>query len=456
LQDAIDELEEKRAQLERTASDQFQKIDRSLGAIRAQQRLFMNQFLVDQLSRRAVIPTYSFPVHSVSLEIINSAGQSNDSAILELDRDGSIGISEYAPGSEVVAGGRVWTSAGISKRSKFTGNDTYIERAKYRVCEICRSPQITETGQDAEPLCIQCGAAFSNTNRLRDYIRPHGFLTSVMDGQGRDPGASRVRPTVSDEALLLTEAPANKYEPTDVPDILTFHAPGSNRPDEELGRIITVNRGRHKGGFAWCRNCEHAVPAHGTGPDRAWQDRPLIEPHINPRSGQPCGFNAQLPAYPVDLAHVFETDVRALLFRGQPTAPDGTPIPNGDNLHRTLQEAIRLGAAELLETDARDLRALVQHIDGSMVVVIYDSVSGGAGYATRLTQEPGFMARDLLLSARKILDCVNQDCTTSCTRCLNDYSNQRYWPDFERRPALAWIETILTEAGVEIELRWNA
>lgn len=456
MQDAIDELEEQRAGLEWTEAEKFQKIDRSLTALRTQQRLYLNQFLIDQLSRRAVIPTYSFPVHSVSLEVINAAGQTADTAILELDRDGAIGISEYAPGSEIVAGGRVWVSDGISKRSKFTGDDAFVERARYRVCDHCRSPQITTQGMEPEDTCQQCNATFANINRTRAFIRPHGFLTSVNDGQGRDPGASRIRSTVSDEALLLTEAPRNRYSQTDLPGVMTFHAPGSNRPEHELGRIITVNRGRHTGGFAWCLHCEHAVPVVGFGPERAWQQNSLLPPHANPRSGLPCRFDPTRAVPPVDLAHVFETDVRALLFESLPQTPDGDSIAVNTSLNRTLQEALRLGAAELLETDSRDLRAIAQYLDGRLVVVLYDSVSGGAGYATRLTNEDGYRAVDLFLRARKILDCENPDCTSSCTRCLNDYSNQRFWHDFDRRPALAWIETILLDAGIDITSRWNA
>ena len=216
MQEAIDDLEEERAGLDKTAAYQFQKIDRSLWVLRTQQRLYLSQFLVDQLSRRAVIPTYSFPVHSVSLEVINSVGQTADSTLLELDRDGAIGISEYAPGSEIVAGGRVWISDGISKRSKFTGDDAFIDRAKYRVCDACRSPQITQDRTDPEIHCHQCGYQFPKSNSTRDFIRPHGFLTSVVNGLGRDPGASRIRPTVADESLLLTDAPWEKYQPTDI------------------------------------------------------------------------------------------------------------------------------------------------------------------------------------------------------------------------------------------------
>ena len=455
MQDTIDDLEEQRADLASTESEKYIKIDRSLFALRTQQRLYLNQFLIDQLSRRAIIPTYSFPVHSVSLEVLNSAGQTADTSVLQLDRDGSIGISEYAPGSEIVAGGRVWVSDGMSKRSKFTGDDAFIERAYYRVCAACHSPQITPQGRIPEENCQQCGARFQKANHTRKFIRPHGFVTSVANGQGRDPGATRIRPTVSDESLLLTEAPLSKYTETDLPGILTFHAPGSNRPDHELGRIITVNRGKHSGGFAWCPNCEHAVPTRGYGPDLSWQKKTLLEPHDNPRSGQPCKFDPTKLVRPVDLAHIFETDVRGLLFQGWPRTPSGETLAPDATLERTLQEAIRLGAADLLETNPRDLRALIQKLDGSLVVVIYDAVSGGAGYATRLTNEVGYLASDLLLAARNILNCPNPDCVTSCTRCLNEYSNQRHWMDFNRRPAQAWIEAILLDGGVEISPQWD-
>lgn len=445
MQDAIDALETERASLEKTDAVGFQRIDRTLTALRVQQRLYLDQFLVDQLSRRAVIPTYSFPVHSVSLEVLNAAGQTAETSLLELDRDGSIGITEYAPGAEVVAGSRVWTSAGISKRSKFTGDDAFIDRAGIRVCANCGCPQITEQGIDPEPHCHQCGAGFDRSNVTRAFVRPRGFLTSVQDSQGRDPGASRIRPTVADEALLLTEAPRERYAETNLPGILTFHAPGSNRPDPELGRIITINRGRHKGGFAWCRACEHAAPAEGTGPQRTWQQPTLLSAHDNPRTGLRCRADLSQPVYPVDLAHVFETDVRALMFDRPAVAPDGGTIEESHTLARTLQEALRLGAADILETDPRDIRALTQRLDGRIVVVLYDAVSGGAGYATRLTREDGFRARDLFAAARTILDCPNPHCITSCTRCLNDYSNQVFWPEFDRTPALAWIEAILAD-----------
>ena len=88
------------------------------GAMQMQQRNLLAQFLVSVLSRRAVIPTYSFPVHTCRLEISVNRKQKpslygDPEQGLQLDRAAVLAITEYAPGAEVVAGGRIWTSAGI-------------------------------------------------------------------------------------------------------------------------------------------------------------------------------------------------------------------------------------------------------------------------------------------------------------------------------------------------------
>ena len=52
---------------------------RLASAMQAQQRNLLAQFLVDTLSRRAIIPTYSFPVHTCRLEISMSKGAERQS-----------------------------------------------------------------------------------------------------------------------------------------------------------------------------------------------------------------------------------------------------------------------------------------------------------------------------------------------------------------------------------------
>ncbi|TCM75230.1 DEAD/DEAH box helicase [Rhodovulum steppense] len=445
FQDEISALITELRDLDDTAAEARTRLSRAIDILTANQARFIDQMLVDQLSRRAIIPTYSFPVHSVSLEVVSSQRQTRDAALIELSRDGAIGISEYAPGAEVVAGGRVWTSAGIVKRNRFTGEETFVEKTRLRVCETCGFPQVTYPDDDPMPECSQCGASFEGMNRPRDTIQPTGFLTDLRNHTGRDPGAARLKTRVTDEVRLLTLAPRHAYEPTGIDGILTFHAPGSNAPEERIGRIIVVNRGPLGGGFAWCGRCEaaHPVPAM---PGTSWQQRTAFPPHRNPRSDRDCGFDGEVR--PIDLSHVFETDVRSFLFETAHVGADGLPVSVGPEFILTLAEAMRLAAADALETDPRDLRALAQRLGASPVVVIYDAVSGGAGYATRLARDARFGMDALLLATRRVLDCRNPNCTRSCTHCLNDYSNQKHWGDFDRRPVLAWIDFLLDRSGI--------
>jgi hypothetical protein len=75
--------------------------------LESEKKKLLAQFLVSALSRSALIPTYSFPVHSCRLEVIQNrsttsflGARQNDG--LQLDRDATLAISEYAPGAEVV------------------------------------------------------------------------------------------------------------------------------------------------------------------------------------------------------------------------------------------------------------------------------------------------------------------------------------------------------------------
>ena len=442
----IEALDVKRAALPTTASADRQKIARKIDRMTSQQTRFMKQMLVDQLSRRALIPTYSFPVHSVSLEVISSQRHNRDNAVLELDRDGAIGISEYAPGSEVIAGGRVWTSRGIVKKDKFSGEDTFVDQGRLRVCEECFYPDVTAPDKSRHDDCPQCGAPFSATNAQRKFIRPVGFLTSYGESQGKDPGATRIKVRATDDVRLLTTAPPESYTDTDIAGIKTFHAPGSNCPDPEMGRIIGINRGPKGGGFVWCPYCEHAEPVRAS--PQGWQQETTVPEHRNPRSDEICPFEGK--AWPTDLGHVFETDVRNFMIEPLRSASTGhgEAVEPTERIRKTLREAMRLAVARLLETDPRDIRATDQRISRCPVIVLYDAVAGGAGYTTRLTTDRRFTMRDILLAVSDILNCSNRNCITSCTRCLNDYSNQRNWQDFERLPALSWVEDILGANGV--------
>ncbi|NLA82784.1 MAG: hypothetical protein GX849_08185, partial [Clostridiaceae bacterium] len=64
-------------------------------------------YLINYLSNKGVLPSYSFPLHTVELLLPKDV---KDSEHLSLERDLRQAITEYAPGSEIVADKRIWKS----------------------------------------------------------------------------------------------------------------------------------------------------------------------------------------------------------------------------------------------------------------------------------------------------------------------------------------------------------
>lgn len=428
-----------------TTDAEGQKALRRANGRMRDKKLYLDRFVVEAMSRAAVIPTYSFPVHSIHLEIVTDQQSHGDQGrALQLDRDASLAIAEYAPGAEVVAGGRIWTSEGIARKAAVGGGDAWTEKGYYRICPSCNHVQIQDDREGFDETCPQCGAGQQGL-KVR-FIEPFGFLTSYTGRMGRDPGSSRLRVRPVDEARLLTRAMDEDFRPSDLNGVMSFFAPAVPRSGEKPGQMFIVNRGPQGKGYLCCPRCEFAMPA----PRDLAHGAEVQKRHDNPRSGETCPVDKL--GWPVDLAHIFETDLRAVRF--------STPLPDfgrkkesetreaREGFVRTLSEALRLAATDLLETDPRDIRATAEIPTGHPSVILSDAVPGGAGYCRRLLadDEPRFSARALIGRALQILECPSGDtCETSCPHCLNDFSNQQHWDKLNRHPVRAWLSGVLAQ-----------
>ena len=83
---------------------------RQQGLLRVE-RTLRGRRLIDYLAQRVVLPKYGFPVDVVSLDARRSGDPQAER--LELTRDLRLGITEFAPGSRLVADGSLWESAGL-------------------------------------------------------------------------------------------------------------------------------------------------------------------------------------------------------------------------------------------------------------------------------------------------------------------------------------------------------
>ena len=428
---------------ETTNNEKIRKLQYQKKLLKDQNK-YLQQLLTDSLSKNAVIPTYSFPVHSIHFEIVTereSYGNARNSDI-DLSRDASLALTEYAPGSEIVAGGRIWESKGIARKKQHSNQVTdYFEKGWYRSCRNCFHPELNRNFKELDCPCPLCGS--TNRSERRAFVEPIGFLTCYSQKRGRDPGTSRIRSPLVDEAKLITRPTNEHYIPSDIDGVETFFAPAHQRKMDGStlqGHMMIINKGPKGFGYHLCNRCEFVLAAEK--PDGTNHD------HKNPRTGDSC-WNDRLNR-PEDLAHQFFTDIRGIKL-----PREFLKIYDSDDhtiLLKTLGEAIRIASCKLLEADPRDLKSTFGlSYDSAPLIILFDTTPGGAGFVKRIIEEPKFSAKILFQTAFEILDCPNKGCKTSCMKCLNDYSNQLHWDLFDRKLALELISKIQKSVTIKPE-----
>ena len=87
------------------------------------------------LSKKAVIPKYGVPVDVVELD----TSLASDERKIELDRDLSIAVAEFAPGASIVANKQLWTSYGLKRIP-----DREWGKGTYAICKVhgCFDPAL--------------------------------------------------------------------------------------------------------------------------------------------------------------------------------------------------------------------------------------------------------------------------------------------------------------------------
>ncbi len=400
-----------------------------------QRNTFMGQYLVNQLSEKGLIPTYSFPVHSLTLEVTKEQKAYENQRLnsdISLVRDASMGITEYAPGAEVIANGRIWRSAGLAYSPKDFMPTEYVV-----VCHYCSHSNIEEDFNDIPKNCKNCDQPLNN--RALPFVKPKGFITALKDSKGKDPSMVRKRANPADEAKLIAVPPKDKYEQTEHGLIKKVFM-ASYSESELSGRLFVLNRGIGKKGYFRCNYCNfmEPVPPDNLRPPKV---------HENPETGRKCNSNI---GKPIALAHDFFTDV--LIFKISKGIDIPSEIPEDDvNDYKdaigvSLAESFRMAIIKLLEIPPSEIRC-IHRFDGSNIEIIaFDGVPGGAGYVHNIYKSINIKL--LIDTALNTLFCI-KDCDKACIHCLQDYSNQRHWNDFNRKPTISYLNELLEDISIK-------
>lgn len=353
------------------------------------------------MANRNLIPKYGFPVDTVEMKI----SQGNQDALkLDLARDLSQAIFEYAPGSRVVAGGKIWVSAGIARKKERENPAVY-----YRICSNCEHYQ-EALDMDSSP-CEQCNAPA--TGASRKYLEPRfGFLAATKSEQTGDapPRASWRGHTniAKDGTVAFTRE-------------LTYESGSINYQVMERATMVRINPGATDAGFHICSWCGFSVIGHEDWPSS----------HENPVTQKFCtGKSSKF-----SLAHRFETDVLRIQFPLSWTGAE--PLYTA----KSVLNAILQGAAEGLQIAATNIDGAVRNFAlGGATIDIVDTVPGGAGYARLIAESlPAVLAEALHLT--RSCECGAE---TSCYSCLRTFTNQRDHDHLSRGLADTYLTKVTT------------
>ncbi len=390
IQQAIDDATQKESQLATQGkSDAAAKqATRRSNLLRVRGTLEKRR-LIDYLATRVVLPKYGFPVDVAVLDIWDE-GDPNAGA-LDLNRDLRWGITEYAPGSKVVAKKSIWESDGLRI---LPGRALYSQL--YSECQecgdFCVRPDFDNEDQHTTPKCVACGSDIVE----RKFVVPHfGFVgrkSSEQPGEARPPRTGWARSFFSDYA---GEQPTWDLLPIGDFEIQTRFS--------RQGQITAINTGPASKGFRMCLSCGHGEPL--VNQDRTKAKRT----HHRPGSQRECRGHLRT----LDLGHTYLTDVLELDLKRSLSQIQA---------RSTLQSLLAATPVLGIPTDDVDgtLRPLPD--GGGIALIIFDAVPGGAGYVQRIHEE---LPR-LINQARKIVDECTCASNASCYGCLRTYRNQAH------------------------------
>jgi hypothetical protein len=362
--------------------------------------------LVELLANGGILPKYGFPVDVATLMPGYKSQQSGRGVGLELSRDLSLALTEYSPGSQVVAGGKLLTCEGVKKPNHIDfGSLRWISIT----CDACgwffhkRAPFSDVPDGSLPTNCGNCGIDIPQ-DKKRHFIEPRfGFIASI---DTKSAGSkSRPRKLASAKTYLSTASGDDAN--------WQIRPGGLSTSVSRDARLLTLSNSS----YWFCSTCGYAKPV----PSRTARASAPTAKHTDPRREQDC--TSTRPLVRTTFGHEYVTDVLRMKFNLE-TLPK---CVCGDSqclgALESAAAAIVSGAVRTLGVASFDLNSAVNSKDrfNEHRLMIFDTTPGGAGLAQALNER-----LDEVLAAALRLASNCQDCTpdSSCYSCIRTYGNQ--------------------------------
>lgn len=368
----------------------------------------LNRPLINFLSQKNILPKYGFPVDVVNLDVNNHIDEALN---IDLSRDLQIAISEYAPGSQVVANGKLWTSRYVKKvRNK------ELVRYRYSSCSCGYFNKKMNIDNEIERVCPVCGNHRMKTGKF--IVPEFGFITA---SKVELPGTVRPEKTYSSRKHF--SGVGNKVEEKEIQigyNIIKLTS-------QNHGELSVINNGKGREFFI-CKSCGYG-------------DADGIPKKHNNTSDKKCkGGRFEKIA----LGYNFETDIVEIDFGNI-----FVDLPIEDGFWESLMYSIIEGMSIALEIDRSDIDGTLYVKNNlSKSIILFDTVPGGAGHVKRLMNREYFeLTLEKALEIVSECSCGGEKQDTSCYNCLRNYYNQYCHDKMKRCYAIDALQLLMEPAA---------
>jgi len=416
-------------------------------AIHKQMQRMQHEYLLGELASNGFLPGYGFPtsvvqfVNSTLEDLRRDQGSKKEREDNPMRRRGfpsrdlPIAIRDYAPGTDVVIDGQVFTSEGVTLNWHIPVGDYTAapELQSFKNAWRCRGCGSSGTRATLPHGCPVCGTVQANL-LIRPYLQPAGFAVSIYEKPHNDLSF-------------------RNYIPIHKPWITAGQTPWAPLPRPELGRyrfshdghIFYQSGGVAGQGYAICLRCGRSASEHGEGAPIPSQ----LEQHLRLRGGKEpngqtlCQGNDQ--QWAIKRHQWLGVGVSTDVFELQLVNPiTGTPL-NDDTAAYSLAVALRQALAEELGINDREIscssipsRTSTNQVTRS--IVLYDTSTGGAGFVSSAAS----LLPRLLQRAKELLNC-KKGCDTACSSCLLTYDTQHEVKRLNRHKAISIVTNQLID-----------
>nr|WP_290441080.1 DEAD/DEAH box helicase [Clostridium algidicarnis] len=390
-----------------------------------------NTMLQDTLFSENFLPTYSFPRNVVNFCIEDRYGNLGETPERSID----IALSEYAPGRMIVVNKKSYISGAIynhytkyDNNFKYKAAEPWLQMNEYhKGIYCCTNKNCGWFGLENDNMkCPLC----DHSVEKHILIKPWGFAaregTHIPETRDRQEYSAISIPSYSSitqdstKMKLISSTGLIKME---------------NRENQE---IVMINKGPRENGFDLCLKCGAIDPADCLEKEKSNRKRPYKIP-FSKNDTQICSHNREN----VFLGYGFNTDMLVLELKIQ-----GDKInieQNSLNLWvipalTTFSEVLALASSKELDVEFSDLKSgyRIRNSENCIYadVYLYDSLSSGAGYSSRV----GHLIENVFDRMKAILGPCT--CDSSCPKCIRHFWNQPVHEMLDRKAGLQLLELV--------------